>query len=363
VLTRVGLLGAGRIGALHGSTLVADPGVERVVVGDVDAERAEALAGKLDSEHGTIEEVMRSGPDAVVIAASTSAHAGLIRDAVEAGIPAFCEKPVALGYEETLEIFEKVESGGAVLQSGFQRRFDAGYVEARPLIDSGALGTLYSLRLATHDPEPPHEGYIPTSGGIFRDLHIHDFDILRWLAGSEVEEVYAVGSVRGFDVFSRYGDVDTAAALIKMEDGVVAVLTGGRHDPLGYDVRAEVFGSGDSIAVGLDGRTPLRSLEPGSRKGPVGPRGKVDEAGLSVPEDVSVVGYDNMYLAELALVSLTSVDQPRRDMGVLVARLLLERVESERTEPRREVLKPRLIRRPPPLRQLQAKASPRSAQE
>jgi myo-inositol 2-dehydrogenase/D-chiro-inositol 1-dehydrogenase len=234
---RVGLLGAGRIGSLHGRTLAADPDVERVLVGDVDVERAEALAGKLGGEHGTIEEVMRSGPDAVVIAASTSAHAGLIRDAVDAG--------------------------GAVLQIGFQRRFDAGYVEARRLIDSGALGTLYSLRLATHDPEPPHEGYIPTSGGIFRDLHIHDFDILRWLAGSEVEEVYAVGSVRGFDVFSRYGDVDTAAALIKMEDGVVAVLTGGRHDPLGYDVRAEVFGSGDSIAVGLDGRTPLRSVEPG----------------------------------------------------------------------------------------------------
>jgi myo-inositol 2-dehydrogenase / D-chiro-inositol 1-dehydrogenase len=199
----------------------------------------------------------------VVIAASTSAHAGLIRDAVDAGLPAFCEKPVALGYEETLEIVEKVESGGAVLQIGFQRRFDAGYVEAKRLVYSGALGTLYSLRLATHDPEPPHEGYIPTSGGIFRDLHIHDFDILRWLAGSEAEEVYAVGSVRGFDVFSRYGDVDTAAALIRMEDGVVAVLTGGRHDPLGYDVRAEVFGSGDSIAVGLDGRTPLRSVESG----------------------------------------------------------------------------------------------------
>ena len=256
-------MGAGRIGALHGSTLAADPGVERMVVGDVDAERAQALAGRLGSEYGTIEEVMRSRPDAVVIAASTSAHAGLIRDAVDAGIPAFCEKPVALGYEETLEIVEKVESGGAVLQIGFQRRFDAGYVEAKRLIDSGALGTLYSLRLATHDPEPPHEGYIPTSGGIFRDLHIHDFDILRWLAGSEAEEVYAVGSVRGFDVFSRYGDVDTAAALIRMEDGVVAVLTGGRHDPLGYDVRAEVFGSGDSIAVGLDGRTPLRSVESG----------------------------------------------------------------------------------------------------
>jgi myo-inositol 2-dehydrogenase / D-chiro-inositol 1-dehydrogenase len=182
---------------------------------------------------------------------------------MQAGIPAFCEKPIALGYEETVEVVEEVESSGATLQIGFQRRFDAGYSEAKRLIENGALGTLYSIRLATHDPEPPPEEYIPASGGIFRDLHIHDFDILRWLTGGEVEEVFATGSVRGFDFFAEHGDVDTSAALIRMKDGVVAVLTGGRHDPLGYDVRAEVFGSEDSIAVGVDRRTPLRSVEPG----------------------------------------------------------------------------------------------------
>lgn len=256
-------MGAGRIGALHGRTLADHDAVETVIVGDVEVGRAEALARELGGEHGKIEAVLEARPDAVVIAASTSAHAGLIRAAVEAGIPAFCEKPVALGYEETVEIVGLVEASGAVLQIGFQRRFDAGYVEAKRLIDAGDLGTLYSLRLATHDPEPPHEGYIPTSGGIFRDLHIHDFDVLRWLTGDEVEEVYAVGSVRKFEMFAKYGDVDTSAALLRMRDGVVAVLTGGRHDPLGYDVRAEIFGSGDSIAVGMDGRTPLRSVEPG----------------------------------------------------------------------------------------------------
>jgi myo-inositol 2-dehydrogenase/D-chiro-inositol 1-dehydrogenase len=156
-----------------------------------------------------------------------------------------------------------VESFGAILQIGFQRRFDAGYQEARRRIDAGELGVLYSLRLATHDPEPPHEAYIPQSGGIFRDLHIHDFDILRWLTGSEAAEVYAQGSVRKFAMFATYGDVDTAAALIRMTNGVLAVLTGGRQDPLGYDVRAEIFGSGDSISVGLDQHTPLHSAEPG----------------------------------------------------------------------------------------------------
>ena len=110
---------------------------------------------------------------------------------------------------------------------------------------------------------PPPVEFLATSGGLFRDCSVHDFDILRWLTGGEVEEVYATGSVRHFDFFATHGDVDTSAALMRMKDGVLAVLTGGRHDPLGYDVRAEVFGSKDSVAVGVDRRTPLRSVEPG----------------------------------------------------------------------------------------------------
>ncbi len=260
---KVGLLGAGRIGALHAGVLATDPAVDGLLVGDADPRRAEAVAAKVGGEIGTIEDVLGSSPDAVVIAASTPAHAPLILASVEAGIPAFCEKPIALRYDETVEVVDTVESSGATLQIGFQRRFDAGYAEARRLVESGALGTIYSVRLATHDPEPPPEEYISSSGGIFRDLHIHDFDILRWLTGAEVDEVYAAGGVRGFDFFARHGDVDTSAALITMQDGTVAVLTGGRHDPLGYDVRAEVFGSRDSVAVGVNSRTPLRSVEPG----------------------------------------------------------------------------------------------------
>src|SRR5215211_1159927 len=260
---KVGLLGAGRIGALHAGVLARDPRVDEILVGDADMQRAEAVAQEVGGKAGRIETVLGAGPDAVVITASTPAHAPLIRSAVEAGIPAFCEKPIALGYEETVEIVREVETAGATLQIGFQRRFDAGYVEARRLIESGALGTIYSLRLATHDPDPPPEEYIPDSGGIFRDLHIHDFDILRWLTGGEVEEVYATGSVRNFDFFAEHGDVDTSAALMRMKDGVVAVLTGGRHDPLGYDVRAEVFGSRDSVAVGVDRRTHCAPSSPG----------------------------------------------------------------------------------------------------
>lgn len=260
---KVGLLGAGRIGALHAGVLSGDPRVDEILVGDTDTQRAEAVAGEVGGEAGRIEDVLNSKPDAVVIAASTPAHAPLILASVEANIPAFCEKPIALGYDDTVEVVEAVESTGATLQMGFQRRFDAGYREARRLVETGALGKIYSLRLATHDPEPPPEEYIPSSGGIFRDLHIHDFDVLRWLTGDEVAEVFATGSVRGFDFFAEHDDVDTSAALITLHDGAVAVLTGGRHDPLGYDVRAEIFGSRDSVAVGVDRRTPLRSVEPG----------------------------------------------------------------------------------------------------
>ncbi|HKH36508.1 MAG TPA: Gfo/Idh/MocA family oxidoreductase, partial [Rubrobacter sp.] len=154
---KVGLLGAGRIGALHASVLARDPRVDEILVGDADMQRAEAVAQEVGGKAGRIETVLGAGPDAVVITASTPAHAPLIRAAVEAGIPAFCEKPIALGYEETVEIVREVENAGATLQIGFQRRFDAGYAEARRLIESGALGTIYSLRLATHDPDPPPE--------------------------------------------------------------------------------------------------------------------------------------------------------------------------------------------------------------
>jgi myo-inositol 2-dehydrogenase / D-chiro-inositol 1-dehydrogenase len=260
---RIGLLGAGRIGSLHARLLTEHPDVDQLLVADVDAAGAERVAADVGGRAAPLEQVI-DGADAAVITAATSAHASLIGHCLDAGLPTFCEKPIALGLEETVEVVERVERDGATLQIGFQRRFDPGYAEARRLVESGEIGVLYSLRLATHDPEPPHEEYVAHSGGIFRDLHIHDFDALRWMSAREAREVYTAGSVREFDMFARHGDVDTSAALLTMQDGVLAVLTGGRRDPLGYDVRAELFGSGDSVAVGLDARTPLRSLEPGA---------------------------------------------------------------------------------------------------
>lgn len=202
------------------------------------------------------------GADAVIVAASTDAHAALVTAAVERGLPTFCEKPLALDLPETVELVELIEARGAVVQVGFQRRFDPAYREARRLVESGELGTVYLVRLIAHDHEPPPDAYIPVSGGLFRDSSVHDFDALRWVTGQEVDEVYAVGSVRGFPIFARYDDIDTGAAILQLTDGTLGVLSQTRHDPLGYDIRMEIVGSRDAVTVGLGQQTPLRSLEP-----------------------------------------------------------------------------------------------------
>src|SRR3954451_20461658 len=260
---RVAVLGAGRIGALHSRLLAEHPEVDAVVVADERPERAVEVAAAVKGEAAGIADAIEAA-DATVIPAATSAHVELIGASLDAGVACFCEKPIALELGETAAVVERVERADAGLQIGFQRRFDRGYSEARRLVHSGELGTLFTVRLATHDPDPPHEEYVEHAGGIFRDLHIHDLDTLRWVTGQEAAQVYAVGVVREYGWFKDYGDFDTAAALVTMEDGVLAVLTGGRRDRLGYDVRAELVGSEDSVAVGLDAHSPIRSLEPGA---------------------------------------------------------------------------------------------------
>jgi myo-inositol 2-dehydrogenase/D-chiro-inositol 1-dehydrogenase len=258
---RIALLGAGRIGQFHARLLSEIEGIEQVIVADAAPDRArEVAAGVGALAADSLDDAMNRA-DAVVIAASTNVHADLIRGAIGRRIPTFCEKPLAVDLEATLRVASDIDSSGVSFQLGFQRRFDAGYREARRMVETGEIGTLYVIRLAGHDPEPPHDSYIPTSGGLFRDLAIHDFDILRFMTGSEVEEVYADGGVLNFDVFARYDDVDTAVATFRLANGSFGVLTAARHDPLGYDVRAEMFGSRDSISVGLGPRMPLRSVE------------------------------------------------------------------------------------------------------
>lgn len=259
---RIALIGAGRIGQLHGRLVAAQPDVDEVIVADIDTARARQVAEATGGRVATSVEEALDAADAALVAASTDAHAMLVSMAVDRRLPVFCEKPLAFDLDQTVALVDKVEQAGATVQVGFQRRFDPAYAEARRLVETGELGTVYLVRLIAHDHEPPPETYIAVSGGLFRDSSIHDFDALRWVTGLEVAELYAAGSVRGFPVFARYDDVDTGAVILEMADGTLAVLGQTRHDPRGYDVRMEIVGSNDAVTVGLGAATPLRSLEP-----------------------------------------------------------------------------------------------------
>ena len=265
---RIALLGAGRIGRLHARVLAAQTEVSEIIVADVVPGRARELAAECNGRAVESVEEALDDADAVVIATPTDVHATLVRAAVERGLPTFCEKPLAFDLGETADLVGRVERAGVPLQVGFQRRFDPAYREARRLVEAGELGIVYLVRLIAHDHEPPPDAYIPTSGGLFRDSSIHDFDALRWVTGQEVVEVYATGSVRAFDAFARHGDVDTGAAILRLGDGTLGVLGQTRHDPRGYDVRMEIVGSRDSVTVGLGPRTPIRSLEPDAATAP-----------------------------------------------------------------------------------------------
>ncbi|MEU0407454.1 Gfo/Idh/MocA family oxidoreductase [Streptomyces griseorubiginosus] len=261
---RIGILGLGRIGAFHAETLSGLDAVESLVLTDPFAEAAKSAADRFGGEVvDSPEALLAAGVDGIVVAAATDAHPGLILAGVEAGIPVFCEKPVAKHMSEGVEVLRAVAGSEVPIQIGYNRRFDTGFVNARAAVQSGELGKLHTVRSTTLDPAPPPAAYVAASGGIFRDCSVHDFDIIRWVTGREVVEVYAVGGNRGADYIKEAGDADTTGAILTLDDGTIAVVSNSRHNARGYDVRMEIHGFQDSIAVGLEDKLPLRSVEPG----------------------------------------------------------------------------------------------------
>lgn len=259
---RVGVVGAGRIGQIHAATLASLESVDEVLVTDLDSSRAAAVAEEVSGQQVVDLDALLEQSDALVIASSAETHAPFLHRAAGAAVPTLCEKPIALDLETSRAAVQAVEDAGIPAQIGFQRRFDRGYQSLRDRIADGRIGTLYLLRHVSHDHETPPADYVAGSGGIYKDNLIHDFDLARFLTGDEVVEVYATGSVLVEPYFAEHNDVDTAAVTLRFRSGALALMSGIRHDPVGYDVRVEVFGSKDSLAAGWNERTPLGSVDP-----------------------------------------------------------------------------------------------------
>ena len=267
----LGLVGVGRIGVMHANNIAALNGVlnprginVRLKLTDVAEAHARNVAAGLGAEFlPSVADLIGSGVDGLVIATGTGTHPELIRAGVDAGIPVFCEKPVALNVAEALPVLDYIRDNNGVVQIGHQRRFDAGYLEAKRAYQAGELGWIHSLRAVTCDMTPPPVEFLATSGGLFRDCSVHDFDILRWLTGREIVEVYAKGSNNGDPAIGEVGDVDTALAVITFDDGTVGTVSASRYNGAGHDVRLEIQGSRRSVVVGLDGKSALASAEAG----------------------------------------------------------------------------------------------------
>ncbi|MGB3482880.1 MAG: Gfo/Idh/MocA family oxidoreductase [Mycobacterium sp.] len=262
-MTTLGLIGLGRIGAFHTETLTGLAEVDELVITDARPEIVRQVADKYGARPvDSVEALLSAGIDGVVVAAATAAHAELTLAAVERGLPTFCEKPVASTASESARVAEAIARYGVPVQIGYQRRFDAAFAAAKAAVDSGSLGNLHTVRSTTMDPAPPPLDYIKESGGIFRDCAVHDFDALRWITGQEAVEVYATGSVQGDPLFTEYGDVDTAAIIVRFDAGALGVVSAARYNGRGYDCRLEVHGFNDTVVAGWDQGVPVQNTDP-----------------------------------------------------------------------------------------------------
>lgn len=242
---RVGVVGVGRIGRMHAGLLANRiPGAKLVAVSDAVGSLAAEVGGAFGAPAvATAELVADPAVDAIAICASTEQHVPLIVEAAAAGKAIFCEKPVSLDLAEVDRALAAVAAAGAPLMVGFNRRFDPSHAAVRGAVVSGSIGVPHVVRITSRDPEPPPLSYVRGSGGIFLDMTVHDFDMARFVAGSEVAEVYAAGAVLIEPELAALGDVDTAAVTLRHVDGCLTMIDNSRKAVYGYDQRVEVLGS------------------------------------------------------------------------------------------------------------------------
>lgn len=248
------MIGAGRIGQVHARNIKYHiPQAELAAISDLQKEIAEKLAGELDVPFfsSNYQDILNNHEiDAIIICSSTDTHSRIIIEAAEARKHIFCEKPIALEMDEIEQALRVVEEQGVIMEVGFNRRFDPSFRKAHDMIANGDIGKPRLVKITSRDPEPPPLEYVKVSGGIFLDMAVHDFDMARFIIGTEVKEVFAFGECLIDPAFSRYKDVDTAITNIRYSNGVLGVIDNSRQSSYGYDNRIEVLGSKGCIIVG-----------------------------------------------------------------------------------------------------------------
>jgi myo-inositol 2-dehydrogenase/D-chiro-inositol 1-dehydrogenase len=255
----VGVIGAGRIGKLHISNMEKMKNVRIKAVSDPFVNNMQDLfqlgVEKMTKNYQDI--IDDPEINIVFICAPTDLHVEIIIEAAKAGKHIFCEKPISFSDEETIRAYEAIKKAGVKFQLGFNRRFDRNFSKVKDLVVNKTIGDLHILKIASRDPEPPNLEYIARSGGIFMDMMIHDFDMARFISGSEVIEVFAIGSTLINPQISEYNDIDTAIVTLKFENGAVGVIDNSRQAVYGYDQRLEVFGSKGSVNVNNETETRI----------------------------------------------------------------------------------------------------------
>jgi myo-inositol 2-dehydrogenase/D-chiro-inositol 1-dehydrogenase len=248
----VGILGAGRIGRVHAESLAFRlPETKIAAITDINNEAAQALAERcgIPRVAASAEEILGDKTiEAVLICTNTPTHAELIVKAAQAGKHIFCEKPIALELDKIDWALRAVKAAGVKLQVGFNRRFDSNFLRVRQAVASGEIGTPSLMHIISRDPAPPPMAFVRTSGGIFRDMMIHDFDMARYLLGDEVEEIYAAGGVLVEPGFKAEDDLDTALVVLHFRSGAIGTIDNSRKAVFGYDQRVEILGSKGKIA-------------------------------------------------------------------------------------------------------------------
>ncbi|MBN9022217.1 MAG: inositol 2-dehydrogenase [Rhizobiales bacterium] len=250
-MLRFGLLGAGRIGKLHAGNIAASPRAKLVAVADIDQAAAASLAAAHGAEARSPGDIIGAKDiDAVLIGTSTDTHADYIEQAVDAGKAVLCEKPVDLDARRIEACLKVVDKAGKPLMIGFNRRFDPNFASLKRRLNDGAVGDVEMVTVISRDPGPPPIAYIERSGGLYRDMMIHDFDMARFLLGEEPVVVHALGSVLVDPAIGKAGDVDTAMVMLKTASGKLCQISCSRRATYGYDQRIEVHGSKGMIRAG-----------------------------------------------------------------------------------------------------------------